>query len=54
VATFFATDLVLGYAYPGVTGTISHRASTYVEFKLDCPEEVSKRCTASSQLVPGR
>jgi hypothetical protein len=50
--TFGARDLSVGFAYPGVSGTISLNAPTYVEFKLDCPEDITKRCTASSKIVP--
>ena len=49
--TFTAVDVAEGFPYPGATGTISQDESTFVEFRLVCPEDVTKRCTVSSRIV---
>jgi hypothetical protein len=49
--TFSARDLYEGFAYAGVTANISRYGTTYVQFKLDCPDDPAKRCTAVTEVV---
>ena len=54
LATFTAQDLSVGYSYAGVTATISQNGPTFVEFKLECPDDPTKKCTAFSRIVPSQ
>jgi hypothetical protein len=54
MATFTAQDLIVGFSYAGTTGTLSQNGATFVEFKLECPDDPAKKCTAFSRIVPSQ
>jgi hypothetical protein len=53
-ATFTAQDLIAGFSYAGTTATLSQNGTTFVEFKLECPDDPAKKCTAFSRIVPSQ